>query len=376
MNRSAGGGKNEMTETDRFEVAFFVSSHGFGHAGRVCAVASALSAIHRDIKFGFFTETPAWFFEDALGDASLHRPCQTDVGLSQDTPFQHDVAKTLDELSAFFPFQEERVSRLAGELSAAGCRLVVCDVSALGIEVAHACGLPAVLLENFTWDWVYEDFLEKEPRFEPFVRGLRETYQKADHHIQTEPVCLPSPEACVVPPISRSFRSTRRETRRELGVPEDAKLGLLTTGGIRGEMSCLKQLQSTSETWFVAPGACSEGIVKQGNLIQLAHRSGFHHPDLAAASDFFVGKAGYGTIAEARASGASFAYVLRDNFRESVCLRKYLAKEEMGFEISEEQFHSAVWLERLDELLATSDGLQPMESGAGQAAAVVNRYLV
>ena len=338
-------------------------------------MAEALLAIRPQTSFAFYSEAPAWFFEDSLGESSVHRLCQTDVGLVQETPFQHDVDKTLAELKEFFPFRDELVGQLAGELREAKCRLVVCDVSALGIAVAQVCGVPTVLLENFTWDWVYEDFLAEEPDCEPFVQGFRELYAKADHHLQTEPVCLPVAATHALPPISRACRTARSETRLALGVPDEAKLGLLTTGGIRGKMGCLNRLQETDKAWFVAPGGCEEGIEHHGNVVLLSHRSGFHHPDLALASDFLVGKAGYGTIAEARATGASFAYLLRENFRESACLRAYLSKEELGFEISEEEFHSAAWLGRLDELLAASDRLEPKENGAEAAAGELVRYL-
>jgi len=375
MNGTEGVGKNEMDNVNRFEVAFFVTSHGFGHAARACAVAEAMLSLRPETSFAFYSEVPSWFFDDSLGSACVHRVCRTDVGLVQESPFQHDVGKTLDALSGFFPFEEEIVKQLAGELSSAGCRLVVCDVSALGIETAHACGVPSVLLENFTWDWVYEDFLDREPRFEPFVNGLREIYGKADHHLQTEPICLPAKGAHLLPPISRAFRKSRLETRSELGVPEDAGLGLLTTGGIRGEMACLNRLQEHGDTWFVAPGGCEDGVEFRGNVVLLSHRSGFHHPDLAQASDFLVGKAGYGTIAEASAAGSSFAYVLRENFRESSFLGDYLCREKLGFEISEEEFHTASWLERIDDLLEASERLDAKESGAGEAAVALNRYL-
>ncbi|MBG31269.1 MAG: hypothetical protein CMI31_14930 [Opitutae bacterium] len=375
MTVTEGVGKNEMEDANRFAVAFFVTSHGFGHAARACAVAEALRAKRLETDFGFYTEVPAWFFEHSLGTSCVHRPCQTDVGLIQDTPFIHDVEKTLIALREFFPFRNQLVEQMASELGDAGCRLVVCDASSLGIEVANLAGLPSVLLENFTWDWVYEDFLEQEPRFEPFVDGLRETYAKADHHIQTEPLCQSTPGASLIPPISRAIRTTRLKTRDELGVPEAVNLGLLTTGGIRGEIGCLEHLQETDQSWFIVPGGCEEGLELRGNVVLLSHRSGFHHPDLATASDFLVGKAGYGTIAEARAAGASFAYVLRENFRESACLREYLAKEKMGFEISEEAFHSASWLDRLDELLLASDQLHPRESGATEVAEALANWL-
>ena len=209
MTGTEGVGKNEMAGSNRFEVAFFVTSHGFGHAARSGAVAEALRALRPEMSFAFYSEVPSWFFEDSLGSACVNRLCQTDVGLVQDTPFQHDVDKTLNALKVFFPFRETIVTRLAEELSDAGCHLVVCDVSALGIEVARACGISSVLLENFTWDWVYEDFLDDESGFEPFVHGLREIYAKADHHLQSEPVCLSASKASLLPPISRACRTTR-----------------------------------------------------------------------------------------------------------------------------------------------------------------------
>ena len=127
-------------------------------------------------------------------------------------------------------------------------------------------------------------------------------------------------------------------------------------------------MRKVDNAWFVAPGACLEGVKKEGNVVCLAHRSGFHNPDLAAASDFPVGKAGYETIAEALAAGAYFAYVLCENFRESFHLGEFLRREAMGFEISESEFQAASWLERLEELLSASQGLVPRESGAMMAA--------
>ena len=78
MNGTGEARKNEMDVADRFEVAFFVSSHGFGHAARASAVAEALLAIRPQTSFAFYSEAPAWFFEDSLGESSVYRRCHTD----------------------------------------------------------------------------------------------------------------------------------------------------------------------------------------------------------------------------------------------------------------------------------------------------------
>ncbi len=57
----------------------------------------------------------------------------------------------------------------SAELRRDGVDLVVTDVAALPCAAAAAAGIPAVILSNFTWDWIYEGFLEEEvasPLFE------------------------------------------------------------------------------------------------------------------------------------------------------------------------------------------------------------------
>jgi hypothetical protein len=82
------------------------------------------------------------------------------------------------------------------------------------------------------------------------------------------------------------------------------------------------------------------------------------------ASDALVGKAGYGTVAEARASGIPFARVLRDNFRESPILETYLDKHVLGFKLSETCFNNGSWIDRLDELLSKKRKDNINENGA------------
>ena len=78
MTGTKGVGKSEMKVFGQFEVAFFVSSHGFGHAARACAVGEALVAARSDTRFGFYSEVPAWFFKDwyekNLGNIPRHFP--------------------------------------------------------------------------------------------------------------------------------------------------------------------------------------------------------------------------------------------------------------------------------------------------------------
>ena len=136
----------------------------------------------------------------------------------------------------------------------------------------------------------------------------------------------------------------------------------------------LDRLRERSEVRFLLSGS-SETLRREANLIHLPHRSGHHHPDLVRASDALVGKAGYGTVAEARASGISFARVLRDNFRESPVLGAYLDKHIPGFTLSSTQFNCGSWVDRLDELLSQPRNDNGTDNGASWAAVHIAPFL-
>ncbi|NMC79506.1 MAG: hypothetical protein GYA59_09120, partial [Chloroflexi bacterium] len=137
-------------------LAFFVSSHGYGHAASAAAVMAELMAILPGCRLSIFTRTPTWFFEDSLTGPFEYYSQQTDIGLVQDSPLQEDLPATIEALDHFLPFDAHRIDPLAQQLQRAGCRLVLCDVSPLGISVARDAGIPSVLIENFTLDWIYE----------------------------------------------------------------------------------------------------------------------------------------------------------------------------------------------------------------------------
>ena len=46
------------------KIAWFISSHGFGHAARAVAIAQAMRRQRPDCEFLLLTATPAWFFDE------------------------------------------------------------------------------------------------------------------------------------------------------------------------------------------------------------------------------------------------------------------------------------------------------------------------
>jgi hypothetical protein len=332
-------------------IAYFVSPHGFGHAARACAVMDAVHDLNRELAFDVYAKTPRWFFDDSLSGPWTYHPLVTDVGFVQKNPLEIDLHETLSRLDRFYPVDPVLVADLAHAVSKRRCGLVVCDIAPLGIEAAKAAGIPSVLIENFTWDWLYDGYQEREPGLRRHVHHLGKLFDAADFHLQTEPVCQRKRSDLVTGPVNRKTTMSRFEVRKRLGISNREKMVLLTMGGIQDKNPSLEILEELQKIRCVVPGA-SRKVKQQGTLTLLPHRSEYFHPDLVAAADAVVGKVGYSTLAETYSAGVPFGYIVRRDFRESQVLVSFVETNMRGMLIAEQEFYNGAWVSRLDDLLA------------------------
>jgi len=333
-----------------------------------------MEAIHRasdDAEFDVYTSVPDWFFRQSLGAPYRVRELVCDVGLVQRTPLVEDLDATLRRLDASLPFAADEVESLARTLQRDGVRAVICDIAPLGIAVAAAAGIPSVLVENFTWDWIYEGYAARDPRFLVHANYLAEQFAAADHRIQCKPHCVVTDADLVVPPVARPRRQGRDEVRQALDLPADRPLVMLSMGGIPGEYGWLDDLASHEEVGFVVPGV-GERAQRRGNLLLLPQDSGVYHPDLVAASDAVVGKLGYSTVAEVYRAGVPFGFVGRTRFREAPALAAFARRRLRGVQVSTTSFKCGLWIERVGELLDL--GFQPPTDADG--ADLAARYVL
>jgi UDP:flavonoid glycosyltransferase YjiC (YdhE family) len=357
-------------------IAYFVSPHGYGHAARACAVMEAMHARQPDLRFEIFTRAPFWFFEASLGFQFGYHLCTTDIGLIQSSPLVEDLPATLRALEEFIPFTPERLAPAVQSLHEQGCNLAICDISPLGIAAAHAAGLPAVLIENFTWDWIYGGFLAEEPGLSKIIPEFARVFNAADARIQTEPVTVYAQSADLITcPVARPPRKSKAAVRRALGIPVDAPAVMVTMGGFELDYSFLELLTDMPTVFFILPGGSAK-IEVRGNLALLPNHSDFYHPDLIHASDAVISKAGYSTIAEAYYASIPFGYVSRDQFRESPVLSAFIQQHIGGFEIDGASFQSGEWVKAVPRLLKTSPIPRKAENGAAQVAEFIElKYL-
>jgi hypothetical protein len=349
-------------------VAYFVSAHGFGHATRACSVMAAGHALDANVCFDIFSAAPEFVFRDSLTGPFVYHQAIADIGLAQQSALVEDLPTTLARLNEFLPFDPFFVRTWADWLERLECELVVCDIAPLGLEVAEAAGLPAILIENFTWDFIYRGYLTEAPGLERHADYLASVFAKAHYWLQAEPFCVPAPRSSgTLAPIGRRPRTDPAVTRGALGLADGERLVLVTLGGVPDQAPVpLSQAPQPGVVYALAGAA--ETVQRDGPWLRLPHRSPVYYPDLLTASDAVIAKLGYSTLAEAYHAGVPFGYLPRDRFPESPIIAAFARQEMQAWELPPEVFLAGGWLPVAEQLLALPRRPHPALNGADQAA--------
>ena len=351
-------------------IAWFVSPHGFGHAARSAAVAGELLRTRRDVEVHLFTTVPDWFFSGISASLKMH-PYKVDIGLVQRDAMVADMPATLTALDEFLPFDEKTVERLARQVYAVDAALVVCDIAPLGIAVAERAGLPSVLLENFTWDWIYRGL--GETGFEGFSAYFADWFERADYRIQTEPLCEHRSADLLIPPISRPLHESRSTVRQALDIGEEEKLVFCSMGGNSQQFPAVRRMKiHWPNLRFVIAGGEIEDV--DDNVTLIPHHSEFDHPSLVAASDLVVGKLGYSTIAEVFNAGVPFCGFSRPDYSEMPPLEKFVREKMPAKVFGMQDFESGDWLNAIPHMLELGQN-HPSAGGAGLCASFLEKLL-
>ncbi len=356
-------------------IACFISPHGYGHAARSAAVIEALHRRAPNLLFHIYTRVPQWFFRQSLGDIPFrYHDCQTDIGLKQRSPLHEDIAATTQALRSFIPFRNQSLNQLAVSLRRQNVRLLLADIAPLGVAVARRAGVPVVLIENFTWDWIYKAYLNEAPELQPFIEYLADLYRQADVRIQTEPVCQSQPSAEHTAPVSRTPRRKAAEIRRALQIPDGKKTVLVSMGGVPTRHRFLDKLKRYPHIRFVLPNDV-EQVRREDNLVLLPHHSEFYHPDLVQAADAVVGKLGYSTLSEIYHAGIPYGYIPRDRFPESAPLARFVKHRMNGLALDADAFLSGRWIASVEALLDQPIIQRREANGALTAAGIIMHHI-
>ena len=351
-----------------FELSYFITPHGFGHATRTQAVLEAFKELLPHVHVNLITTVPRKFLEQT-SVSMTHHHIVVDVGFIQADAFSINLPKTHKALGELLPFKSSLVNRCKEICKTS--QVILCDISPLGIAVGKELGIPSVLIENFTWDWIYENSTVNKD-LAPFKSILQKLYCQADHRIQCYPVCRTVNGSYRVNPIARKPRISRDKTRSLLGC-KSRKMILITMGGMPSDLPFMAHLKKYHDYLFVIAGHQGSALLED-NVLTLSHDAPYYHPDLITAADLVICKAGYSTIAECAQSVTNVCCVSREGFAESVALEKFVESELEGISIEQHQFFNGSWIEQIPDLL--SGHRSPVQAnGAMETAHYITKIL-
>jgi hypothetical protein len=357
-------------------IFFYISGHGFGHASRQIEVINALAPLLPDHSIAIRTSAPRWLFDRTCRTAFTWLEGATDTGAVQVDGLRLDEAATVRCAAAFYRDFPAEVAREATLLREARAAFVVADAPPLACAAAARAGVPAVVLSNFTWDWIYEAYA---PAWEEpwLLTTIREAYRAAaagwrlpmHGGFQTiDPIVD-------LPFVARHARHDRQTVRRMLSLPLDVPLALSSFGGYGVRDLDPARLDCLTRWAIVLTGRDSPARLPAGvHFVEepRLYDSGLRYEDLVHAVDVVVTKPGYGIIAECLANGAAILYTSRGRFPEYDVMVEEMPQLMRCAFIGQENLMAGEWLTSLDRLMALP---APAETADTNGAEVVARMI-
>ena len=341
------------SSASRPTLVLYTSSHGFGHAVRCAGLCRALLKLLPELHIVVRTMAPAWIFSEGVQVEA----CAIDVGVVQPNSLEIDARATLERYAERLPAEPAIIEAEAAHLRQLCARVVVADVPSAAFEIAARAGVPGIALANFSWDWIYEPFVESLPEHAPLIEHIRAQYRQASLLLQ-----LPFNEGLGVfptvedvPLLARRSTADRTDTRRRLGLPRDAQLVLTSFGGHASADLDLDGLAALHEYAFVTTTSevgGAETAVRHGKNLFLLPPLKDAYVELLAACDVVITKPGYGIVADLIANRVPALYVSRAGFREEPVLVRALEREARAIQLDRAALDALDLRPALDQLAA------------------------
>lgn len=350
-------------------LAFYVTSHGFGHLNRSVAV---INRIPLDVPVTIRSD-PSLFehWGERLRRPARLEPHASDVGAinppgdSAATDGPATLARAAEIHARAMATVDDEADRLRDEGTAA----LLCDATPVPLVAARRAGIPGFLQASFTWADIYRPHARKlGPEAMATVRAIEAAYRQATTLFRTEPALrmagvAPTIEVgmIVTPGIDR-----RVELRQKLGLSPSDRVVYFYIGRYGQENLGWERLARLDGVHFVGFHEAPSGPLPNLHVVPATEWTG---ADLAASADVIVAKAGYGTVCEAMVARTPFIYPPRSGFAEHRALERVLRAWGGGIRTPARDFSELRIERQLEKAFAMKPGPPPYPAdGASRVA--------
>lgn len=324
-----------------------ITNHGFGHATRMAAVLATLQEICPDLLLIIGTTAPRWLLESYLTGDFIVRPRALDVGVIQSDGVTMDLAATVEQVQVIY---EKRHRILAGEvqfIQQNRVQLVFADIPPLAAPLAKAAGIPAWMMGNFGWDYIYRPWVAEYPEFGPLADWMGDCFGQSDRLFRLpfhEPMAA-FPHITDVGLTGGDPRFSTAELREFLGLTAPpSRTVLLTFGGLGLQAIPYAHLAQFPDWQFLTLDSNAPDLPNLLKVRGLAYQG---HPlrpvDLMPLCHCIISKPGYGTFSEACRLGVPIVTLDRQGFAETPVLLAGLRKSLPHRILTDGEFFETPW---------------------------------
>jgi hypothetical protein len=349
-------------------IAYYVSAHGYGHGVRSCDIIRALNRLYPDIRVHVISGLDADFLQSRiLADRISIRRDALDVGMVQTDSIRVDVDATLNLLERLYGRSEELIEREVRFLREKDIQLTVVDIPSIPLEAAERCGIAAVAVGNFGWDWVYSAFIDRDARWKPIVDSIRKSYAKADLLLRL-PFCDTMRSFLRIediPLVASPGRSRRPEIAELLKCPVGKKWVLLSFTTLEWNESALDRVERLQEYEFITVYP----LQWRRRNIHTIRREQVPFSDVVASVDAVVSKPGFGILSDCAVNRKPLIYADRSDFAEFAVLESAIRRYMKYRHIPSRQLYEGDLRPCLDEIWVRPEAIDVLPNGGDTVAA-------
>ena len=352
------------------KIAYYITSHGFGHGVRACTICNHFST---DTEVVVRTTLPRSFFDEEIKRPFEYAPKAFDCGCVQLDGVTVDRGETV---SAYFKIAEGNSSTLPTEI--AWCRRnhingIVSDIVPFAFEIAKGAGIPSLAVTNFTWYDIYREYCEEFPYFIPIVEEIKAQYGAADLLLALSPA-LPMEyfkNQKHIGHVGRIGADIRGRLCKTYGIHPSKSIGLIYTGIFGMNSVAWTKLERFREWEFLGlyplPGAPTN--------YHITEKKYFRYQDIIASVDCVISKVGYGVYAECVLNGASLIYLPREGFAEYPALEKAINEWGGGYCLSRDNYYNGAWDAALCQVMSRGKPKPLQSDGATTCAYEIEKTI-
>ncbi|KAF3904095.1 hypothetical protein ABW21_db0206177 [Orbilia brochopaga] len=352
-------------------IAYYISSHGYGHATRAIQLCHAFLQAHDALRITVVSQASSHIFLPLLNSSTRVslRPVRVDSAVIQPTPYLLEVDATINNLLHLHADQGEIAARESDWLRTHHVDLVLSDAPYIASIAASHAGCMNILITNFSFAEVFSYFTDMveapvQDQLKRAVDAVVEGYSRADVWLRL-PGSLPNPgflpielpssnwitdqELCVKPgdkPEPERSATNPQFLRRIIDTPlitrpstTLSRLEVIKSLGIPIELSNHQILllllpppspppQIPSDWICLVAGSTPTDLLPDRYFVAPTDA---HIPDVMKIASCVMAKLGYGTVSEVLAADVPIVYIPRCQFIEEYGLRQ-LVETWSGYE--------------------------------------------